>query len=299
MTGTAALACLTMPCKPLLFGLLLALAHIAHGIAVPSVAATLRSTPDNFKKENLAAWCIVPFDAKERGPVERAEMLNKLGLRRSAYDWRSQHVKEFEEEILQYKKRGIEFFAFWSSHPEAFRLFKKHGIHPQIWQTLSSPKAETQATKVEAAANSMADLAKQAANIDCKLGLYNHGGWGGEPANLVAVCKRLHALGHDNVGIVYNWHHGHGHIEDWAESFQLMKPHLLCLNLNGMNTAAKPKILVLGQGQHDTSMLKVVLENGYEGPIGILDHQNHLDTEKVLRDNLDGLDKLLKNWSRN
>ena len=29
-----------------------------------------------------------------------------------AYDWRTQHVKEFEEEILQYKKHGLEFFAF-------------------------------------------------------------------------------------------------------------------------------------------------------------------------------------------
>jgi hypothetical protein len=30
--------------------------------------------------------------------------------------------------------------------------------------------------------------------------------------------------GHKNVGIVYNWHHGHGHIGDWKESLKLMKP---------------------------------------------------------------------------
>ena len=28
-----------------------------------------------FDKHNLVAWCIVPFDAKNRGPSERAEML--------------------------------------------------------------------------------------------------------------------------------------------------------------------------------------------------------------------------------
>ena len=75
-------------------------------------------------RENLVAWCIVPFDAKKRGPEARAKMLVDLGLKRSAYDWRSQYVSEFEEEILQYKKHGIEFFAFWNAHPDAFKLFK-------------------------------------------------------------------------------------------------------------------------------------------------------------------------------
>ncbi|MEY4403946.1 MAG: hypothetical protein RIR91_1981, partial [Verrucomicrobiota bacterium] len=28
-----------------------------------------------FAQENLAAWCIVPFDAKQRGPEARAAML--------------------------------------------------------------------------------------------------------------------------------------------------------------------------------------------------------------------------------
>ncbi|MDP6504050.1 MAG: hypothetical protein QF886_10560, partial [Planctomycetota bacterium] len=68
--------------------------------------------PDNLSKnENLVAWCIVPFDAKKRGPKERAEMLKELGILRCAYDWRGQHVPTFEDEILQYKKQGIEFFA--------------------------------------------------------------------------------------------------------------------------------------------------------------------------------------------
>ena len=251
--------------------------------------------PENLKKENLAAWCIVPFDSKKRSPAERAEMLVELGMKRCAYDWRGNHVKEFEEEILQYKKHGIEFFAFWSSHPEAFRLFKKHKIHPQVWRTLGSPKADSQEARVEAAAKSMEGLAKQTAEIGCKLGLYNHGGWGGEPANLVAVCKKLREMGYGHVGIVYNWHHGHGHIEDWKESLDLMKPYLHCLNLNGMNTGAKPKILTLGKGEHDAPMLKVLLDSGYDGTVGILDHVSSRDAKKVLQENLDGLEGLLSN----
>ena len=113
-------------------------------------------------------------------------------------------------------------------------------------------------------------VAARVDKIGSKLGLYNHGGWGGEPKNLVSVCKELRRRGHDNVGIVYNWHHGHGHIEDWKESLKIMKPYLICLNLNGMNNHAKPKILDLSHGEHDREMFKAILESGYDGPIGIL-----------------------------
>ena len=260
--------------------------------------AGAEKTPDNLQTKNLAAWCVVPFDAKKRGPAERSAMLAELGLLRCAYDWRAEHVAQFEEEILQYKKHGIEYFAFWGQQDEAFKLFAKHDLHPQIWQSLGSPRAESQEEKVVAAAQTMEGLAVRTAALGCKLGLYNHGGWGGEPVNLVAVCKRLHAMGHKHVGIVYNWHHGHGHIEDWAKTLERMKPYLHCLNLNGMNTGAKPKILPLAQGQHDLAMLKVLVASGYDGPIGILDHQSHLDTKEVLQDNLNGLEWLRKELAK-
>jgi hypothetical protein len=250
---------------------------------------------DNFDRDRLVAWCIVPFDARQRGPVERAEMLVQLGLKRVAYDWRAKHVKDFEEEILQYKKHGLEFFAFWSVHEDAFRLFQKHKIHPQVWQTLGNPDAATQEARVEAAARAMLPLVERTRQLGCALGLYNHGGWGGEPANLVAVCKHLrahHNAGH--VGIVYNLHHGHGHIADFEKSLKLMQPHLLCLNLNGMNDDAKPKILPLGQGRHELALLNTIRQSGYRGAIAILDHRSVIDTEVALRENLDGLKKLLK-----
>jgi azurin len=140
----------------------------------------------------------------------------------------------------------------------------------------------------------MVPLAKRTAEIGCKLGLYNHGGWGGEPENLLAVCLALRTEGHDHVGIVYNWHHGHGRIEEWKQDLDLMLPYLHCLNLNGMNAGAQPKILELGKGEHEKKMLKIVLESGYNGPVGILDHQNELDAEKSLQANLAGLDSLLE-----
>lgn len=266
----------------------------AFGFAASPLRAEKPEIPANLKSDQLAAWCIVPFDAKKRGPEARAKMLVELGITRSAYDWRNQHVAEFEEEILQYKKHGIEFFAFWAGHEEAYALFEKHEIRPQIWRTLVSPKEGSQEEKVSAAADAMEPLAKRTAEIGCKFGLYNHGGWGGEPANLVAVCKELKKRGYEHVGIVYNWHHAHDSIETWKESLELMKPHLLCLNLNGMNDGAQPKILSLAHGKHDAEMLKTLIESGYDGPVGILDHQNQLDAALALKANLEGLDWLLR-----
>ena len=247
-----------------------------------------------FAKDNLVAWCIVPFDAKKRGPAELADMAKRLGFTKIAYDWRGEHIPTFEQEILEYKKRDIEFFAFWSWHDSFEPLINKHGIKPQIWKTLGSPKDATQEAKVDAAAKSMLPLVKKCEQLGLKLGLYNHGGWGGEPANLVAVCQELHKQGHKNVGIVYNFHHGHEHVEDFKKSLQAMKPYLLCLNLNGMSGKNQrfQKILPIGRGANESQMLKGILEVGYQGPIGILGHVASRDVAIVLKENLKGLREL-------
>ena len=259
---------------------------------------TVASERRLFDRSNLVAWCIVPFDAKKRSPADRAAMVRRLGLSRVAYDWRAEHVPTFEDEVKQYRRHGIEFFAFWSWHDEFAQLVKKHGIRPQFWLTNPSPAAETQAERVRSAAEELLPVVRKVAALKCQVGLYNHGGWGGEPENLVAVAEYLrgvHGAGH--VGIVYNFHHGHAHIERFNEAIALMGPYLLCVNLNGM---AEPetvdgmtnKILPIGQGKHEREMIRVLTNSGYSGPIGVLDHRKELDAEQSLRENLDGLDRL-------
>ncbi len=252
--------------------------------------------PSIFARDNLVAWCIVPFDSKNRGPSERAAMLQRLGLRRVAYDWRENHMPTFEEEILQYRKHRLEYFAFWSSHDAAFQLFEKHDLHPQIWQTAPSPPGATQEERVKAAAAQLLPLVERTRKLGSQLGLYNHGGWGGEPENLAAVCEHLRQR-HDapHVGVVYNLHHGHGHIDDFAESLARMKPYLLCLNLNGMTRDGDQrgqKILPLGAGEFDVALLKIIQESGYRGAVGVIGHTQD-DVEQRLQDNLDGLDWIL------
>ncbi len=250
---------------------------------------------DLFDRSNLAAWCIVPFDAKKRSPEERAEMVAKLGLTKIAYDWRQEHVPEFEREILAYQKHGIEFFAFWGIHDEALALFEEHRLSPQIWVMLQ-PSGETQEEKVKSAAEALLPALEKAKKIGSKVGLYNHGGWGGEPENLVAVCEHLkthHQI--ENVGIVYNLHHGHSHLDRLPAAIEAMKPWLLCFNLNGMDVAGDEngrKILPLGVGTEDVKVLRQLRASGYSGPVGLLNHTDE-DAEGRLLDNLDGLAWLL------
>jgi azurin/sugar phosphate isomerase/epimerase len=250
---------------------------------------------DLFDKSNLAAWCIVPFDAKKRSPEARAEMVAKMGLKKVAYDWRQEHVAEFEREILAYQKHGIEMFAFWGVHDEALRLFKKYKLHPQLWIMMKGT-GDTQEAQVKSAAEGLLPILAKAKAIGSQVGIYNHGGWGGEPENMVAVCEYLKKNhGTDNVGIVYNLHHGHSHLDRLPKALEAMKPHMLCLNLNGMDIdgeAKGRKILPLGVGTQDVKVLRIVRASGYSGPIGILNHTNE-DAEGRLLDNLDGLKWLI------
>ncbi len=222
-------------------------------------------------------------------------MVKGLGMSRVAYDWRDVHVPTFEDEIIQYKKHEIEFFAFWGWHDAFEPLIEKHGIHPQIWMMFSSPSTGTEEEKIKVAAESLLPLVEKTRKYDLKLALYNHGGWSGEPKNMVAVCEYLRAhYKADHVGIVYNLHHGHDHIRDFAAQLALLQPYLLCLNLNGMNDNAAPKILPIGQGQHDTEMIGLIRRSGYDGPVGIIDHREELDAEESLRLNLTGLKSVLE-----
>ena len=273
-----------------------------HRLLRPLLLLALASTlaaaapADIFARSNLVAWCIVPFDAKKRSPAERAEMVAKLGFPRVAYDWRQEHVAEFETEILEYKRRGLDYFAFWAMHEEAFKLFAKHSLQPQIWMTVPSPAGATPTERVEKAAAQLLPSIERARKAGCQFGLYNHGGWGGEPESMVAICELLRTKhGATNVGIIYNLHHGHDHVERFAKVLGEMKPHLLCLNLNGMTHDGEKrgqKILPLGSGELDLALLKLIRDSGYRGPIGIIGHTND-DVEQRLRDNLDGLDWLL------
>lgn len=251
-------------------------------------------------RENQVAWCIVPFDAKKRGPEERAAMLKELGFSRLAYDWRDEHVASFDAEVVAMKRHGIEITAWWmpgtldANARRIIEVIRRHDIHPQWWVMIGEPAGANPAAKVKAAADQLRPLAIEAKALGCKLALYNHGGWFGEPENQLAIVREL-AM--PNVGIVYNFHHGHAHIGKFPQLFDAMKPHLFALNINGMvddgDTLGK-KILPPGDGTRELEMLRHVLKSGWQGPVGILDHRPETDSAVTLRENLAALERLVR-----
>ena len=254
-----------------------------------------------FGRKNLVAWCIVPFDSKKRGPEERAAMLEKLGFTHFAYDYRAEHIPTFDAEIEALKRHHVELSAWWfptSLNDEAkmtLAIFAKHKVTPQLWVTGGggpTKDAADQRMRVTAEAARIRPIAEAAAKVGCKVALYNHGGWFGEPENQIEIIQELIL---DNVGIVYNLHHGHDHLDRFADLLQKMKPYLYTLNLNGMvkeGDRKGQKILQLGEGDLDLKILNIIRDSGYTGPIGILGHTQD-DAEERLQDNLDGLDWLL------
>ena len=271
------------------------------GVGRLTTVAAEPKADEVFRRENLVAWCIVPFDDRNRPPEERAQMLKRLGLRKFAYDYRAEHVPQFETEIQTLKRHGIELTAWWfptQLNNEArliLDVLKRNDVRPQLWVTggggpTSTP--EEQAARVKSEAARIRPIAEAAAAQGCRVELYNHGGWFGEPENQVAIIRELNL---PNVGIVYNLHHGHSHMARLDALLALMKPHLDCFNLNGMmpnGDARGRKIMPIGEGEQDLEWVAAIRKSGYTGPIGILNHTQE-NAEHRLQDNLDGLAWLL------
>jgi sugar phosphate isomerase/epimerase len=226
-------------------------------------------------------------------------MLKELGLSKLAYDWREEQVPTFDAEVVAMKRHGIGITAWWmpgtlDDHARRIiEVIRRHEIHPQWWVMIGEPAAADQEAKVKAAAEQLRPLALEAKALGCKLELYNHGGWFGEPANQLAIIREL---GLANVGIVYNFHHGHAHLDRFPQLFDAMKPHLLALNLNGMIDDGERrglKILPPGDGTRELAMMRHVIKSGWQGPVGILDHLPETDSAETLRKNLAALDRLI------
>lgn len=257
-----------------------------------------------YAKDNLVAWCIVPFDTKNRGPVERAEMLNKLGITRLAYDWREKHIPTFDEEIEACRSHHIKLEAFWmysGPNPEqdqglqaVLDVLKRKKVKTQIWLMIGGIKGMEQMSqeeKIKAVARPVQYVVDRAAALGCTVGLYNHGGWFGEPENQLAVIDYLKK---PNLGMVYNFHHAEEHIERFPQFFPKILPHLLALNLAGLRKGNPVKVVPIGDGDAEQGMMEVVKKSGYKGPIGIINEDTAPDAEVGLTLNMNGLQKVLK-----
>ena len=274
---------------------LLSIAILLSNLPVSGLAAG-----DIFDKANIAALWIVPYDAKKRGPEERAQMLQELGVTKFAYDWRAEHVPTFNAEIEAMQKHGIEITAWWypSRKPEILDAIKSHGIHPQLWVCGSRSITTTNdSERIEAEAARIRPIAEDAAELDCKVGLYNHREpWFEEQDHQIAIIDRLRSDGVTNVGIVFNFHHWRGSLADFPALFKRIQPYLIAVNLNGMkaDTTQYPGVRYIGSDESELAMIRVVEASGWRGPVGVIHERGNLDAAEGIKRNLEGLEWVQK-----
>ena len=270
-------------------------------LVINSAEAQSKAARNLFSERNLIAWCIVPFDSKNRNPGERIQMLKGLGLSRYAYDWRHQHLDSFASEIEVARKNGIEMTAVWiwidknsdapgklsDDNERMLDILKASGMNAQLWIGFNHNYFEglDEEAKISAGVDMIRYLRSRTKSFTGKLGLYNHGDWFGHPTNQLKIIK---ALSDREVGIVYNFHHGHAQIDEFPSLLTAMKPYLLAVNIDGMKRSG-PQILPVGSGDEEAGMLRTLVNSGYKGPIGILGHIETEDVEVVLKRNLEGL----------
>lgn len=288
-------------------------AYMIVGVTIAMVsleiAVAQHPAPSVFDDDNLAAWCVVPFDAAQRSPEERAAMLAELGIKKLAYDWRDEHVPLFDREWKALLKNEVELFAFWlpfNTDPvneehvqEVFAFLERNQIRTQLWvlpgwfagyeNLIEGFDAMSHEEKVESIAEPLRYVAQRAKELGCTVGLYNHGGWFGEPENQIAIIEHL---GFDNVGMVYNFQHGRHHIHRFSKFQPKMQPYLLCINLVGLTHGEPVVVAPLGEGDLEFELLETIVANGYNGPISIQNHRFDRDAREALIDERKGLDKI-------
>lgn len=256
--------------------------------------------PHILQKDNLTAWCIVPFDSLERTPAERIAMLKDLGLSQYAYDWRVDDLDDMAEELELAKANGIKISAVWlwidgnadaidslsAPNERVLKIIADAGLKTDIWlgfhHNFFSVVHHT--ARVAKGSRMIRYIADKVEAIDCRLVLYNHGDWFGEPENQIKIIEKLDR----NIGIVYSFHHGHHQIDRFPSMVEHMLPYLWTVNINGMDPDDS-KILTVGSGKYEGQMIQTLIDAGYEGPIGVLGHVNNADVKQILKANLDGL----------
>ncbi|MEZ4776780.1 MAG: AP endonuclease [Bacteroidia bacterium] len=255
---------------------------------------------------DVFAWCIVPFDSVRRSPEARIDMLKSLGINAYAYDWRAEHLPEMTHELTLAEEKGIHIQGVWmwidanqdspgklsEGNEQVLKSVQEAGLNTQIWAGFNYNYFENLGDEeaIQRGKEMISYLDERAKMIGCKIALYNHGDWFGEPANQVKIIQTM--PGRD-IGIIYSFHHGHHQIDRFGEVVSVMLPYLWGVNLNGMKKEG-PQILPLGTGDQEAGMVSTLVDAGYKGPFGVLGHVMEDDVQHVLEQNLAGLSKLTK-----
>lgn len=263
-----------------------------------------------WAQDNLVAWCAAPpWDAKQRNSEERAQMLQDLGFRYFAFNWRDKNIPTFDAEIEALDRHHIKLLGwavYGAKNPavkDIFAAFKRHGVHTELWDMETGMKpAQTPAEQQERINEVVArvlPLAREAEACGCQVELYNHNGWCGIEDNQLAVIRRLKTEG-VNVGMVYNFSHAHDAAHDDTVNFPALwnriKSHVVEVNITGMGPDWKKEIYP-SQGDRELGMMRTIEESGWRGPVGVIAEKGG-DAAVTLKRYVIGLDWLAAELKR-
>ena len=261
---------------------------------------------NTIKIQDTYPWCIVAYDSLERTPEERIKMMKEFGFTKYAYDWRDKHLKDSKNELILAQENGIEILSVWiwlnpkrdsihklsPANEKMFSIVEELNLKTTFWVGLSESyfKKINDEVSLKFATNLIKSVSEKANSIGCKVALYNHKGWFGDPLNQIKIIKELPE---QDLSIVYNFHHGHQDIDTFSEIAPKIQPYLSAVNLNGMEKDGK-KILPIGEGDYEKDMLNTLKKVGFEGPWGILGHVEGKDVKDILINNIEGLNSINK-----
>ena len=283
-------------------------ATLSAAVVKPQTTNGEGSNPSPFAKPNLHVWAFEEYDAIDRTPSQRAQLLKEIGIGRAGYICRNKaRTAEFESYLRAYRENGIDLVSVWTpvhtarplEEPQIrgfLEVVDRHELRLQWWLTLEENFDRLpSARRVEHAASQLLPLIAEANRRGCRLVIYGHGRdkWFTQCENQLAILKQiLDEQPNAHVGIVYNFHQSHAQMDRLKTVLPQLKPYLVAVNLNGMRSDG-PQIVPLGAGDREQTMINLIRESGWYGPVGVIGHNRREDSKLTLQRNLKGLHALL------
>lgn len=261
-----------------------------------------KNTKNPITVDKISPWCIIGFDSLDRTPKQRIAMLNDMGFTRYGYNRGKGEFDEMIKEFNLAKENNIEVVSIFlwlnakrdsigklsPSNQTLLNNLKLVEQKPTIWLSFSNNffKDLNQEESIQLSIEMIEFIKLKADELGCKLALYNHHGWFGNPYNQIQI---LDELNDDSITMVYNFHHAHEYVNEFPEIAKKIVPYLSFVNLNGVKKEG-PQILPIGKGDYEFEMIEHLNREGFNGPWGILGHIKTEDVQNVLIRNIDGLE---------
>jgi hypothetical protein len=245
---------------------------------------------------NLLAWWF-PFDADDPNAKATLEVFKRHNVHPQLWVVQSnskerQGPEKFLPKGMALPKTQEEFDSLSETQKAAFTAAFRKAVS-QFNEAGMTKTPQEQEQRVRKEADRINALVKLAGPYGSRIELYNHNGWFGMLANMLAIIGRLKELGVSDVGIVYNFSHARDDLHDDTRNFpslwKKIKPYVAAVNITG--TYSEGTLIYPGQGDRELEMMRTIQESGWRGPVGLIAEKGG-DAEMTLRNYLVGLDWL-------